>query len=457
MDVPQNQVKEDVITLERESIILNLLTNGYMQTSAIHKQVVPRVSIQTIRRIMSSLYDHGFVSYKELPTKHGQGAGERVHYLTQDGLKLIGKEKSEIAKYIRGVQRVRSTHLRHFLATREIERLILKAISQTAYSAISTNEFNDDGILHLKLRDKSEGKIINIRSDALIKIYHNGNERLIMRVEMDMNTESHDTLLKKYKAYSLYLYEKNLVRSHAHTFPVYIVLVAQEMTIRYLISRLCYYPTAKSFLFLAVEKIQGNDLFNDALLATTKCNLVSLASLVEERDTILRFVEAMLEAAKCNQNYEIVVQSKFSHICDAFFPIILTSLFMRETLFMPDAYVRVSYKFPDKIQEILFGTTVVIRNETKDEIAEKLLPYEIFLSDTQHRNKVFSTAVYGVFVIVEQDEWIDKIWDVLQNSPIKERTRVIRKLDCVGEKILQEEVWECEGGEKISLLPKEKM
>ena len=447
MDETKNQVNE----IEREFTLLNLLAGGYIQTSALHQEAFHTISIQTVRRILRNLYDHGFVRYKELPTKHGQGAGERVHYLTPEGMKLLGKEKNEITQYAKGLQRIRSTHLRHFLATREIEKSLLNAVHKTSYSAVSTNEFNDEGMLHLKLKDG--GKIANVRSDAIVKITRNGNERLTMRLEMDMGTESVPTLLQKYQVYTLYLQQTNLVSSHAQTFPLYILLVAQETTIRNLVPKLRNHPMEKAFLFLPSEKIAAHDLFHDAVFETTKGDAVSLASLVEERDTILTFQEAMREAAQDRQNYEIVVQSRFSQICDSFFPVPL-SLPRRETLFMPDAYVRMWYKCLDKILEILFGVVVAIRNETKEEIAEKLLPCEVFLSEPQYRNKIFSTEAYGVFVIVEQETRISEVWEVLRGSKIGQRARVIRKEDCTAEKILQEAVWVDESGERIALLPR---
>lgn len=438
-------------TLEREDLILRFLwEEGYSSTSCIHKEVLPKLSIQNVRRILKNLAEYHIIEYKELPLIHKQGSGERVYHLKTDGLQILEKSSTEISRYEAGVQKIRSTCLRHFLEVRNFERPLLRAINQSEYCATSLNEFFDSGKLYFQI--KQTESTVNLRSDALITIKRQGYERLTIRLELDRGTEGFGQIFKKLDTYVLYN-QSSLVCAHSQTFPVLVLFVANTVRVKNLAAKVQGHPAAKFLWFLSVDSLGKRDLWVDPVVFNCQQEATSLLALATDREPILTFQNAVTEAGDLEPIFHYAINTRFGTASDPFFPV-KVDRDGKDFLWMPDGYMRIYRKIPDQEEkELLFAILVSIQDESGDRIIEKFLPCETFLTQDTQRKRVSETNHYGCFVIVKSADKIREVQNVLQNLKIGARSRMILVEDCVTEKIFHEPVWITGSEEKICLLP----
>lgn len=426
---------------DRDQKILSYLEiEGYSQTSTIHREVLSTVSIQSTRRILRNLVENKLISYKELPTTHKEGPGERVFFLVEDGLRILGKENYEIKECLKNLQKIRISCMRHYLKTREIEKFLIKSFMDSPYTFRSYNEFN--GELHIKMKEK--GEFINVRPDAHISITKNGQERLPLKLEMDMGTESLTTITKKMDSYVLFF-------STLPGFPPYVLFVCSGIRATNLILKLKGHKISNSLLFLPIEKL-SQDLLKSPVILDSEGKPLSLASIIEARDPILSFENAIETIARDMPGYEIVATPCFPQ--DPFFPLPMT-MEEKTIFFAPDGYLRIKKQSHTEWKEAFFALVAVTNDEVGESLLEKIAPYEVFLQE--YRSRVTSVKEsFGLLIILHKPEKLDHILAMLRNSKISQRIRLILEPDCVAGKIFYEEVWMTLDGNIISLFPKTK-
>lgn len=441
----------DIPLLEREDQILRFLwEEGYCPTSCIRSEVMPQISLQNVRRILKNLLEHQIVGYKELPTTHREGPGERVYHLKIDGLQILEKSSSEIARYTAGIQRIRSPSLRHFLAVRKFERHFLRAIQQSEYHVASLNEFYDAGKLYFQLQPSDGTR--NLRSDALITIKRQGYERLTIRLELDRGTEGFGQIFQKLDTYVLYNTQSALVAEHSQTFPVLVLFIMKAERAKNLAQKLHEHPSNKFLWFLAAEHVETSDLWLDPVVFDHQEKLSSLQALVVAREPILAFQNAVSQAGVLETAYHYTIATRFSTAHDAFFPVKI-EYDNKDLLWMPDGYMRIYRQMSQEKKELLFAIILVVNDESGDQIIEKLLPCESFFAQDSQRKRIIETNHYGCLAIVKNADKIQEVRNVLQNLKISPRSRIILLEDCIPEKIFHEPVWITASGDSICLLP----
>lgn len=425
---------------EKTQTILNiLLEDGYSSTSSIHEVLQSQISMQAIRNHLRFLKEEKLVSHKRLSTNSetGMGSGEMVHFLSNLGLQTLGKQGSEIMAYKKRLSRIRLDHCRHYLKTRCIEKRLTACINGARYEAMGCNEFSDTGVLSISLKHK--GKFVNFRSDAQVRILSNGFERLTIRIEMDMGTQSiYPTIIKKFESYSAF-FKSELAEKYSKTFPVFLLFVCSQEKIAQTLKKI----RNKNFgfiLFLPHEKLQEN-IFEAPVIVSSDGKTGSLQRIVAKREPILNFKEA-IECSKKQEIYQFFVSCKYTTCHDQFFPILL-HLNGKDILWTPEAYLRIKRMHQDTLIEKLFGLVLVIEgNETEfDEIRNKLAPYDFFLSENSLRQRVTESNCYGMFIVLLDESKTERIQAILKNFAMSKRTRIIRKSDCIPGKILYEPVW----------------
>ena len=422
-----------------------LYIEGYAQSACIHAEIMSNRSKSTTQRAMKDMLDRKLTEYKELAI-NSHGTMERVHFLSKEGFKLLGINKQEITAYKKRLDRIPLDKIRHYLQVRNVQRPLEKFICQSGdYSVRSWNEFNDEGILHIKF--KNQTKIIQRHSDALIQIQKNGFERLTLRLEYDNDTESNSILFKKIQDYILYL-KKAQDCPIVQTFPVYVLLVAPQNRLSPIISHIKPDETSRYLLFLASEKTDTEDLFQSPLY-NYQGKPISLHSLVQWRSSLLTFQNTLELAAQRQSTYEILVHSIYTHPHDSFFPMML-EIEGKNTLWSPDAYLRIRRDKQDK----LFALIAIVRqSDSQEQFLQKIHTYELFLASDIYLPRVTDSSCCGCMIVVEEQKYISVIQSKIQKMKIQNRVRIIHISDCVPEKILDGQVWRGKEGGLVALLP----
>lgn len=486
----------------RLRVLEYIYAEGYVQTSTIKREIFSTVSMETVRVTLRDLHSRNFIDYKEFPTsdkldeesakssekkqnqeakkqetpetgdvnasplktaktceadhkqkqekpKQNIGAKERVHHLTEEGLKILGKQPGEIAAYMKSVGRIRSTHLRHFVASRKAEKAVLAALNNTSeYLCVSWNEFKDIDSLHINLRHN--GSTINLRPDIMFTIQKDGKEILTIRGELDRSTEALPQIIKKLDSYAIYS-QSSLIEKHSKVFPQIIMFIATERRIHSIAPKLKSHRIARDVVFLALEWLEKHDLLRDPLLLRADGKYVSLASILEERVPVLGFVHAVTQASEEKTTCRIAVHSRFTERGDTFFPPLKLD---GNELWMPDGWLSITAPLSQTEEtEVMFSLIASVYNETSDLLIEKMLPYEAFLVNDSYRQRMTQTPCVGCFIIVRTQEKIKEVINVIRGLEIGSVCRVILQEDCVAEKILDSPVLFGLDNSTIALFP----
>jgi hypothetical protein len=437
---------------EREKMVLQyLMAEGYSQPNAINSEILQDFSIHTVRRILKSLLDQKFVEYKEISNESGKGAGERVYYLSRQALNVLGKSGAEITSYLKRLQSVHILHLRHFLEVRKTEKLLLRATQNIGFCGEGINEFSD---YQGKLQIKKKGKILPFRSDAELKIKGNdGTERLTLKIERDMGTENLTTIARKFKAYAVFL-TSHIVTEHATTFPIYLLFVASEKRILSILNNIKEPVIEKFCLFLPEEKLDIENPFTNLVLLRRGYPPTSLGEIIENRNPLLEFCNAICRIKNRQKIYDIHVHSRCTTAIDPFFPMDI-NVNGKTVSWKPDAHIRIKKLYPENgnYREALFAVIMSACRLSSEQISHKIAMYEGFLNRAEIRMKVTSLPkFYGCFIIIEEDSRFSQVQKILENFAIRHITRIIARPNCTPEKIVGD-VWMGIDGATVALFP----
>ena len=204
---------------------------------------------------------------------------------------------------------------------------------------------------------------------------------------------------------------------------------------------------------LVVTEIKN--LFSSDVLYDSHKKKHSLLSIINERETLLTFHNALQKAAKSYIDYQIISKTRYSSHRDAFFPKAI-QVSSRTITWQPHGYMRIKKIHPNKsTKDVLFVLVLSLLNITGS-IEEELIAYDIFLKKRHYIEYVVKLPVsYGLLIIAKNQEQRKKVFDALGKFKVAKRTRVILLENCLAEKILNAPVWCTDCGEHISLFPQE--
>ncbi|NUM33105.1 MAG: replication-relaxation family protein [Candidatus Brocadiae bacterium] len=239
---------DEIPPQQREQQILEYLKiEGYALSKSIvaHlKAISPRgTSIQNVRKLLQKLKEQAMVEYREIPDTQ-----EHVYFLTDKAFASFGLDAHQLKK-------IPFQHIRHYWTVRMLEKMLSRDIAATEYQMESTNEFHDDEN-RLLVKFQERGNTIQLRSDAEIRISKNEEERLCMRVEIDMGTESiSSTLRSKWNNYHLYFQSSQISKDYI-TRPLYMLFVTPQARIANICHKFKKHEAMPYIFFLPMENLQ---------------------------------------------------------------------------------------------------------------------------------------------------------------------------------------------------------
>ena len=284
------------IFLQQRDIDLfeSLAKYRYLTTTQLHNIIFTGLSPTSIRRRLFKLYHNAYID--RLFTDNPQSTkpvGEACYFLDKDGYNVLVSERDYDGAFQAKNKRVKAVFLNHTIAIIDFRLSIEKGLKNNKLAYLPENAWfseydmqdpmatkkRDKYIIYDEVYDSEINRRVSLYPDSLFVLNGLGkyaDYQALYFVEIDRGTESSKKILKKLRAYDLYLKNKGFKKyADVNFFKVLFVTTSQKR-IDALLENLQDNSGLDLFLFSHFEETKNNNVITDSIWLKPDGEVVSI-------------------------------------------------------------------------------------------------------------------------------------------------------------------------------------